>query len=219
MIKHEAQGFSFFKHPRGRLLTILLAVVFVTLVALDQLSKREVQQSLLIYEDPSNIELFQGGRVSVGHIGNPQVIDGETPFYVGLRMQYSRNRGAAFSMLAEMEDHYRVPFFYAVTVIAVIMIGFYLRTTPLNHYLTRLGLVMILAGAIGNFIDRVHLGYVIDFVDVEWNILGWKHDFAIFNVADIAINLGVVCLILDMIIHREKKTESVAVKETTSTTA
>lgn len=214
-MKQVTPGFSFFKHPRGRLLTILLAIVFVTLIALDQLSKHEVQKSLLIYEDPNNIELFQGSRVSVGHIGNPQPGADETPFYVGLRMQYSRNRGAAFSMLAEMEDHYRVPFFYAVTVIAVIMIGFYLRTTPLHHYLTRLGLVMILAGAVGNFIDRVHLGYVIDFVDVEWNILGWRHDFAIFNVADVAINLGVICLIIDMIIHREKKT--VAAEPTQST--
>lgn len=218
MMKPAAQGFSFFNHPRGRLLTILLTIVFVSLVALDQFSKREAQTTLLIYEDPTNQDLFQGGRVSVGHIGNPQPSVGESEFYVALRMQYSRNRGAAFSMLSEMDDRYRVPFFYAVTVIAVIMIGFYLRTTPLNHYLTRLGLVMILAGAIGNFIDRVYLGYVIDFVDVEWNILGWRHDFAIFNVADIAINLGVLCLIIDMIVHREKK-DPVAAKETSSTTA
>lgn len=197
--------FSFLRSSEGRLLTLLLVIIFSLVVALDQISKRQAQTSLLIFEDPSNTELYQGGRRYVGEIGNPNPTEGAVPFHVSLQMQYSRNKGAAFSMLANVEDHYRVPFFFIVTFAAVIMIAFYLRSTPLHHWFTRLGLVMILGGAIGNFIDRVHLGYVIDFIDVKWNLFGWQHDFAIFNVADIAINVGVIMLILDMIIHREKK--------------
>ena len=64
--------------------------------------------------------------------------------------------------------------------------------------MTRFGLIMILSGAIGNFIDRLRWGYVVDFIDVEWRVLGWQHDFAIFNVADVAINIGVICYILDI---------------------
>lgn len=198
-------GFSFLRSSEGRLLTALLVLIFSLVIALDQVSKRQAQTSLLIYEDPGNTELYQGGRTFVGEIGNPAPAADQVPFHVSLQMQYSRNKGAAFSMLANLEDHYRVPFFFIVTFAAVVMILFYLRSTPLHHWFTRLGLVMILAGAIGNFIDRVHLGYVIDFIDVKWNLFGWKHDFAIFNVADIAINVGVIMLILDMIIHREKK--------------
>lgn len=201
--------FSFLRSREGRFLTALLVFIFVIVVALDQISKRQAHTSLLIFEDPNNSELYQGGRRYVGELGNPDPNAG-IPLHIGLQMQYSRNKGAAFSMLANVDDQYRVPFFYIVTLAAVIMIAFYLRSTPLHHWFTRLGLVMILAGAIGNFIDRVHLGYVIDFIDVKWNLFGWKHDFAIFNVADIAINVGVIMLILDMIIHREKKAPKAA---------
>lgn len=198
----------FIKHPRGRLITAVLALAFLAVVGLDQVSKTHAQNTLLIYEDPQNIDIFQGGRVSIGSLGSDTVKPNETPLYVGLKLSYSRNRGAAFSMLADLDDQYRIPFFYAVTLIAVILISFYLRSTPLHHYFTRFGLVMILGGAIGNFIDRLHYGYVVDFVDVDWNLFGWKHDFAIFNIADIAINVGVIFLILDMIIHREKKSDN-----------
>ena len=60
-------------------------------------------------------------------------------------------------------------------------------------------MVLILSGALGNFLDRLTLGYVIDFIDVEWQILGWRHDFAVFNVADIAINIGVLFFIADIV--------------------
>ena len=106
-------------------------------------------------------------------------------------------------MFSDWDDSIRVPFFYGVTVLAVIMIGFYLYGNPLNFHLTRFGMVMILSGAIGNFLDRVLWGYVIDFIDTEWYIFGWHHDFAIFNVADVAINIGVISILLEIIIRRK----------------
>ncbi len=88
-------------------------------------------------------------------------------------------------MLSEINDKVRVPLFYGITVLAVILIGGYLRTTPYHHRFTRLGLIFILSGALGNFLDRIHRGYVVDFVDTEWRIFGWQHHFAIFNIADV----------------------------------
>lgn len=201
-----SQKFSYWHHPKGRVLTILLAIVFLGMLAFDQVSKHQVQTTLLKFEDPTNLELFTGSYVDVGAIGTPGISQADPSQFMRLRFTYSRNRGAAFSMLASLDDQYRVPFFYLVTVLAVFMVGFYLRTTPPHHSFTRLGLIFIFAGAIGNFIDRVRLGYVIDFIDVDWNILGWRHNFAIFNIADVAINIGVIMLILDMILHRESKT-------------
>ena len=62
---------------------------------------------------------------------------------------------------------------------------------------------MILSGALGNFIDRVLLGYVIDFVDVDWVLYTWHHDFAVFNVADIAINIGIIAFLLESLLPKK----------------
>ena len=59
---------------------------------------------------------------------------------------------------------------------------------------------MILSGAIGNFIDRLRVGYVIDWIDVRWNIAGWSYSFPNFNVADSCISVGVFMLLLDALL-------------------
>jgi signal peptidase II len=69
-------------------------------------------------------------------------------------------------------------------------------------------LTLILSGAIGNFIDRIRYGFVIDWIDVRWNLLGWRYDFPNFNIADSAITVGVSLLLIDMLILesiRQKK--------------
>ena len=192
--------FSFLKHPKGRILTGSLIMLFLAFVGLDQVSKTEVQEKLLLEEfDKSNIRTFQGTRYRIGSIGQRFPAEDEIPFYFGLKFQYSRNPGAAFSMLASVDDSIRVPFFYGVTLVAVIMIAVLLRGLPFDQHMTRLGLVLICSGAIGNFLDRLHYGYVVDFIDVDWNLFGWYHDFAIFNVADVAINIGIILYLLDFI--------------------
>jgi signal peptidase II len=196
-------SFPLLQLKRGQQIFWALILVFVSTVALDQVTKRHAHSTLLRYEDPQNVEYFTSSFYQVGSIGSPVAAAGEKPFFVNLKFQYQRNRGAAFSMLANLPDHIRVPFFYAVTLFSVIYILYYLRTLPINFHLTRFGLVMIMAGAIGNFIDRVIQGYVIDFVDVSWNLFGWRHDFAVFNVADIAINIGIIAFLLEMILRRK----------------
>lgn len=195
--------FPFLKTQRGKQVLLALILVFVSSVAIDQVTKRHAHNTLLKYEDPQNLDYYTSNSFPVGSLGSPEVQPGKTPFFVNLKFQYQRNRGAAFSMLANLPDKYRVPFFYGVTVLSVIYIMFYLKTLPINFHLTRFGLVMILSGAIGNFIDRLIQGYVIDFVDVSWNLFGWRHDFAVFNVADICINIGIIAFILEMVLRRK----------------
>lgn len=198
---------SFFGSAHGRFLVLSLVLLFVGSVGLDQVSKAHMHKTLLAWEDPADPDLYRGNREPVFTLGNKEVGPGQIPLYFQLQLKYSRNRGAAFSMLADLPDKVRVPFFYAVTLAAVVMIGFYLRSTPYQQHATRCGLVFILSGAIGNFLDRFNRGYVIDFIDTNWNLFGWQHDFAIFNIADVAINVGVFLLLFDMLLVwlRERK--------------
>ena len=193
-------SFPFLRNRLGMLLSLSLVMVFLSSVALDQVSKRHAHAVLLNWQHDTDIKMYRSKMFEIGTLGQEATIADNTDFYLRLKFQYQRNTGAAFSMFADLDDGFRVPFFYAVTLIAILFIGYYLKTLPLNYYLTRFGLVMILSGAIGNFIDRILLGYVIDFVDVDWVILGWRHDFAVFNVADIAINIGIIAFILEAIL-------------------
>lgn len=198
-----AMTMSFLKTVRGKQIAAALVLIFLSTIAIDQVTKRHAQNSLMTWQHETNLDMFKSRTVPVASVGRPEAPYTENAFFIRLNFQYERNRGAAFSMLSNLPDNIRVPFFYLVTLICVVYISFYLRTLPINFHLTRFGLIMILAGAIGNFIDRIIQGYVIDFVSVGWNIFGWRHDFAVFNVADIAINVGIIAFILEMILRRK----------------
>ena len=101
------------------------------------------------------------------------------------------NQGAAFSFLADASGWQRW-FFTALGVSAAILIIWMLKNHP-GQRLFCLALACILGGAVGNVIDRVLYGYVVDFLDFHW--LGLH--FPAFNVADSAISLGAAGLILD----------------------
>ncbi len=103
----------------------------------------------------------------------------------------AHNTGAAFSFLAGASGWQRW-FFTAIGVVAAIFIVWMLRSHA-GQKLFSFSLACILGGAVGNVVDRVVHGYVIDFVQVHWR--GWY--FPAFNVADSAITVGAVCLILD----------------------
>lgn len=195
--------FPFLRTARGKQIALSLFLVFVSTLIIDQVTKRHAHQTLMTEESPTNLDLYRSTYKDVGTIGTESLDPSKPTNFARLKFHYQRNRGAAFSMLANLDDSIRIPFFYAVTVFSVFYILFYLRTLPMNYHLTRFGLVMIMSGAIGNFIDRIIQGYVIDFVDVSWSILGWRHDFAVFNVADIAINIGIIAFVLEMILKRK----------------
>ena len=197
------KNFPFLKTGYGKAISLALVLIFFGSVALDHVSKRDAEKELLLWADKTQVKVYRSKTVPVWSIGDAFPEAGKTPFYFNLQWQYHRNTGAAFSMLADTNDSFRIPFFYGITLLAVLFILYYLKTLPANHNLTRLGLVLILSGAIGNFLDRITLGYVIDFIDVDWNLFGWVHDFAVFNVADVAINLGIVCYVLEVILAKK----------------
>jgi signal peptidase II len=93
---------------------------------------------------------------------------------------------------------------FLLTLSSVVSVGIWYWLRSLDQALVwlRAGLTLVLAGAIGNLIDRASLGYVIDFVVVHWE----DAYFPAFNVADAAISVGAICLIIDMFQQRGEPT-------------
>lgn len=124
------------------------------------------------------------------------VIDGLFSF------TYLRNRGAAFSFLSEAS--WRLPFFILVSLIAAVVILVALKKMRDDQKMAQSALAMIFSGAIGNLIDRVRLGEVIDFLDVYWR----NHHWPAFNIADSLICVGVALVALDMLLEEKRQQQS-----------
>ena len=109
------------------------------------------------------------------------------------------NVGAAFSFLATASGWQRWLFIVlAVTVSIGIVVWLY--RMPRSHGLLACGLALVLGGAIGNVIDRIRLGAVIDFIHFHWD----RAYFPAFNIADSAITVGAACLILDALLEPKR---------------
>lgn len=111
---------------------------------------------------------------------------------------YVRNRGAAFSFLSNVS--WRLPFFIGVSLVASIAILAAFRKLRNDQMLAQVSLAMIFSGAVGNLIDRIRLGEVIDFLDVHW----YRHHWPAFNVADSLICVGVFLLAVDMLLEEKR---------------
>ena len=134
-------------------------------------------------------------------IGSFQLGDSQTitSFFNLVRVH---NSGAAFSFLSSASGWQRW-FFTAIGVGAAGFIVWLLRSHP-EQTLFCFALALVLGGAVGNVIDRVLWGYVIDFLDFHWDWLTplfYQGHFPAFNVADSAISVGTVCLILDELLR------------------
>ena len=122
---------------------------------------------------------------------------------------YVRNMGAAFGIFSDSAETFRHLFFLAIPVIAVIVIVFFIYGLPENELAQIISLSLIAGGAVGNYVDRIEYGYVIDFLDVHIrNIYSWP----VFNIADSAIVVGVTVLSLLMIFEyfEERKSKAKA---------
>ena len=108
---------------------------------------------------------------------------------------YAHNTGAAWGMLAG-----KISLFLIVSVVAAIGIIYYFMKSASYQKLTRFGLVLVFGGLIGNLIDRLAFGYVRDFID----FIIFGYNFAIFNVADMAITIGMALVILEIGIEEYK---------------
>ncbi|XXF78549.1 signal peptidase II [Myxococcaceae bacterium GXIMD 01537] len=110
--------------------------------------------------------------------------------------RYVENPGAAWGLFGRMPDGVRQTFFLAVSLVALgFILTMYVKLEP-DQRLVRAGLALVTGGALGNFMDRMMRGYVIDFIDWHWrNQPGMR--WPTFNVADAAICVGVGLLLLD----------------------
>jgi signal peptidase II len=144
----------------------LLAITSAIVLVLDQASKLHIDYHFRLHESVTVIENF-------------------------LNIVHVRNQGAAFGFLAD--SPFRLPFFITVALVAAVAILWYLHHLRADQRLLQFALSLVFAGAIGNLIDRIRLGEVIDFIDVHW----YQYHWPAFNVADSAISVGVVLLLID----------------------
>jgi signal peptidase II len=146
------------------------AIVAVTVVLADQLVKAMVRSRLALHESVTVIPgLFDLTRV--------------------------HNTGAAYGFLNGVDFPFKTALLACVALAALIGLGVYAASLDRRQALTRAGLTLVIGGAAGNLIDRVTAGYVLDFFDLyrgDWH-------FWAFNVADSAITIGVVLMILELL--------------------
>ncbi len=113
-----------------------------------------------------------------------------------------RNRGAAWGMLEG-----QMWLFSIVTIGVIIAIIYFYHKEAKGKPLFQVGLMLLLGGAIGNFIDRIFRGEVVDFADVLIPII--NYDFPIFNIADAALTIAVVVLMIGLIAEDKKEKKQV----------
>lgn len=110
------------------------------------------------------------------------------------------NSGAAFGLLANLDPAIRNPFFLIIPSLTLLAILYAFHRLKEDETWSIFGLVLIVGGALGNLIDRVRVGVVIDFLDFHW---ANRYHFPAFNVADSAICIGVGILILNLLLVPE----------------
>jgi signal peptidase II len=112
-----------------------------------------------------------------------------------LNVTHVLNTGAAFGIFNTSDFPFKTVVIAVIATVALIGVGLYAARMAHHQFVARLGLALIIGGAAGNLLDRIIAGSVVDFVDVYWQ----THHFWAFNVADSAITVGVVVMILDML--------------------
>jgi signal peptidase II len=111
------------------------------------------------------------------------------------------NVGAAFSFLASASGWQRWVFIGLAAIVSIGITIWLFKLPRGTHSLLAAGLALVLGGAVGNVIDRIRLGYVVDFIHFHWE----RAYFPAFNVADSAITVGAACLLLDALLEAKRK--------------
>ena len=146
---------------------VMLSLLTGGIILVDQLTKLHIMQNMRLHESiPIVPNLFS--------------------------LTYIRNPGAAFGLLAGSSNAFRMVFFGLTPLFALVLLGTILYRMPEREWMGRLSVSAILGGAIGNLIDRLRYGEEIDFLDVYIDNYHWPA----FNVADSAITVGVIFLII-----------------------
>jgi len=151
----------------------IATIIVLAVILLDQSSKLYVERALTLHDPITVIKDF-------------------------FHIVHVRNTGAAFGIMAEQGLWLRV-FFISISTVAIIIIPFFLMKLEDNQIVPITGLSLIMAGAIGNLIDRLRLGEVIDFIDLHWYSYHWPT----FNLADSAITIGGIFLIIEIVFIKD----------------
>ena len=148
----------------------LALIIGSTVIVLDQITKALVENLMHLYQ---SIEIIP----SFAHL------------------TYLKNTGAAFGVLAGARSPLRLVFFVVISSVAIGCVVYLLKNLRQGRTSLIASLSLILGGAVGNLIDRLRMGEVIDFIDLHWHHLHWPA----FNVADSSITIGVILLFIQMI--------------------
>ena len=176
-----------------------LAIGALAWIALDQWTKIAVASALV-----------RGGELPADASQIRSAVHPVTESWFNLRV--AGNKGAAWGLFRDLPETWRVPFFVAIAVVAVVVIVLFYRGARGQKVLS-VALTLILGGALGNLTDRVRLGYVVDFID--WYYGDWH--WPTFNVADIAISVGVGLLLVDMVLNRGEPSDRAKAAKTAKT--
>ena len=151
-------------------------LIVLAVVALDQLTKRWVQRTIGLHESRSVIDGF-------------------------LSLTHGRNPGIAFGVLSEGGLPFQAVALTLVGLVSVIALSIYATRVAPDQKLRLTALSLVVGGAIGNLVDRVRYGSVVDFIHVYWG----RHAWPDFNVADSAISVAVVLLLLEGALSPRKR--------------
>ncbi|MEE8432712.1 MAG: signal peptidase II [Candidatus Desulfatibia sp.] len=159
--------------PEARAKYQKLVVVAATVIVLDQITKAAILNTLPLYRSVAVIP----GFFNLAHIQNP---------------------GGAFGFLATQSSSVRSMLFVLISSLAVGLIFYFYRNTPKTHSLLATGFALIFGGALGNLIDRVRFGKVVDFLDFYLGSYHWPA----FNIADSAITVGVAIFLIHLVFKK-----------------
>jgi signal peptidase II len=154
----------------------VLLICLVLIISLDQYTKHEVEQRIRVYQ-------------------TIEVIDG---FF---NLTHLRNTGGAFGILAGHKDGIGSLLFITVSLLAVGVILYLLHKAKEHERTLSLSLSLVLSGAIGNLIDRIRYGEVVDFLDFYLFSYHWPA----FNIADSAITIGIGLMAFELLFHDRKR--------------
>ena len=155
---------------------IIFILGAAAVIALDQITKTAITSRFLLHESYA-------------------VLDG---FF---NLVYVMNPGAAFGFLAGASAAFRYIFFTGITAVAILLIIYYLVKNQHGSTITVVSLTLIFGGAVGNLIDRIRFGAVVDFLDFYLGTFHWPA----FNVADSAITVGAILMIGEIICTKKRK--------------
>ncbi|HTY42812.1 MAG TPA: signal peptidase II [Thermoanaerobaculia bacterium] len=158
---------------RGAYLAVSLAILF-----LDQWTKGWITRTMEVHQSRTIV---------------PDVFD----------LTYVRNTGAAFGLFASVDSSLKAILLNSIAVVVFLVVSAYALRSSHKSVRLQVGLALILGGAVGNLMDRVRFGYVVDFIDFAVS----GHHWPAFNVADSAICIGVGLLFLDMLGSEETPSE------------